>query len=345
VTGEDGKETATAAGFVMLLGLLFGGVGILIAALAVGIEQAWAGRAARPTSQWTDRVDYHTAWLGQDRKERAAQRKARREWIDAGADPAKEPKRAPRAKRFAGWLHRAWSRLAVGTDRTKNGWARFRDGFRRGLDNARRISNENGTVADMWRNRHGLPDPQEDDEPESAPPADTRPDEDPIGERRRNAYRTDIPPVGSDDNYDPPAAPQPTTTTKETPMTAPAATTAETNLDLLVDDLNTIAADLGRATDLNDQLAAVAQILHARAQDAAERAARVGATATTNQALDEVLAVAAQISRQVGAIADLATAAQDATNQAVAGLRPAQDAQDTLHTAGARGELVTAASD
>jgi len=356
-TDTEAKETVEASAFIVFFGLALGGLGILVAALAVGLERAWRGRATRPQSQWADRVDYHTAWLDHDRRSRAAYRKARRDWIADGAVPDREPLRAPKAKRFAAWMHRVLSRSAVGSDRTRNGWSRFREGFRAGLENARRVSSEGGGVREMWRRRHGLADP-EPTSPDAVEPAVEAPSggltdvpvKDDVADRPYETAQvvdtTTLPPMSPD------PAEQSTT---EDSMSAPAQTAnqsqsqsagsaGETNLDQTAADLDGIGKSINVAEELNDQMSAVADGLAAQAQAAAERVNANGGTAATIQAVDEARALAEQIKAKTAELADLANAAGDATSAATAGLKPAQDAQDTLHSAGARGKFVDTAT-
>jgi hypothetical protein len=352
-TDTEVKETATAGAFVIFCGLALGGIGILIAALAVGLERAWTGRAARPRSEWADRLDYHTAWLDHDRRSRAAYRKARRDWLADGGDPDREPLGAPKAKRFSAWLHRIWSRSAVGSDRTRNGWSRFREGFRAGLENARQVSSEGGGVREMWRRRHGVVDPEPVPAADGAP--DVASDSAPVSDATDMPLETadvvdtvDLPrttPIPTDtepnSTEDPMAAPN---QTANTASTSSASSAGETNADQAAANLDGIGKKIAIAEELNDEMAAQAEALAAAAQAAAEHVSANGGTAATIQAVDEARALAEQMKVLASQLADVARAAADATSAASAGLKPAQDAQDTLHSAGATGRFVDTAT-
>lgn len=120
----------------------------------------------------------------------------------------------------------------------------------------------------------------------------------------------------------------------------------ETNLDQTAADLDNINRQLAEINETVDRLAQQKQNLLALAAQAGDRANANGGTSATLQALDSAMAAASSISTATGNISDHVTEATDHTNAAHEGLNPARDAQDTLQSAGARGDFVaTATSD
>lgn len=137
-------------------------------------------------------------------------------------------------------------------------------------------------------------------------------------------------------------------TTAQTPnqqgdatVTAP---TGETHLDLTAAGLRSINARLTRIAELNDALAAERAALAAEVTTENERVTANGGTAATTQAFDEANAVVDILGKHIASAADATASASDQTSAAEQGLAPARDAQDTLHSAGARGEYVSAAA-
>lgn len=357
MTDRD-RENVAAAWFTAVLAAVAGGAGILIAALAVGIQRVWSGRERPPAGRgegWRQSVADHRVWLERDAAARAEWREARRQWWRDGADPETRPQMPGVAARVGSWLRRAWARTVVGAQRLRDDAARFAQGWRDGWAAAR---DARADGANWWETARTRPGDDADpwaDEPDgwwgldsetSTPRAeqDARP-KDPAP-RERDARRswgpdpeppqaTDQPVVPNDNEGD---AMSDTTT-------APAAPTAgETHLDLNAADLARINAQLTRIAELNDQLAAARDELSEEVKTANERVNASGGTAATRQALDEAGVVVDLLGQHVGGVADAAVAAGDAAGAAEEGLAPARDAQDTLHAAGATGKYVSAAT-
>lgn len=448
----SGQEVAAASGFALLLAAALGGFGIVLAAIAIGAERAWNGRAggtaAKARTSWGRFLDDQRAWLDHDAQVRAARRQARRDWWQAGADPAAKPQGPPWATRIGAGLRRGLSGAAVAADVGTRGVGRFGGGFRDGWHAAQQRRAGGAGFRDVV----ATPDPARpvqveavEDAPnppggrcgncgaavpdtdnicaDCTPPpgtvpvangkADTRPADDPAADP--NSASPPAPPetphsTGTravEDRQDPPTGPvdddyrapvdqedrwvrrttgkcaflyaraeavggsiparefcdydaepgedfcrrhlnnHDTTSTGGTDMTTATAKapTGETNLDVTVGHLNNMSGQVARIAELNDQLSAAGAALQQAAARTAEHAAATGATAATQQALDEANAVAGLIRQQAAAMGDAATATGDQLQAASVGLRPAQDAQDGLHASGARGEFVSAASE
>lgn len=129
-------------------------------------------------------------------------------------------------------------------------------------------------------------------------------------------------------------------------MTTPTATTpqaGETHLDHAILGLGSVQASITKIHELNDAVSAEKNALAAKVTAERERLGDKG-TAATLQALDEADALVALMGQQIAATADAATQVDDQANAAIAGLQPAVNAQDELHSAGATGELVSAAT-
>jgi hypothetical protein len=378
VSGQHAaKEDAAALGFMAFLALCLGGAGILIAALAVGVERAWSGRDGASGGGGRQSLADHRAWLDLDRDRRSAWRQARRDWWRDGADPDTRPAGPGWWRRFRDWWHRAWARTALAADR-------FAEGWRAGYEAARQ-ARRNGASA--WETARTRPVNEDTDHDPTAPGRQDVPNDAPTKKEPTLTQTTTTPPpagtpfvVGQGDGaaaryeqdssgawwrvslgtgdrtpvqytYQPPNATThvatnggPPMTTPTTPASTSTAPAGETNLDLTDADLAAIHAHLARIGELNDQMAGARAALEGAVAVATERATTNGATAATQQALDEANAVVALLGQHVGGVADAAAAASDHTSAAQAGLAPARDAQDTLHSAGARGEFVSTAT-
>ena len=357
--GNATKEDATALGFMAIMGLMFGGAAVLIAALAVGIERTWSGRSSGPGSGgWRQSAADHAAWLEQDRARRAAWSQARRDWWGGGADPAAKPVGPSWTYRAGLGLRRWWARLVVSADRTYRAGGRFGGGFRAGwvAANARRRGGASPWEVVRTRPQSEVPpEVTPAAEPVTAPAPTVEPDAPDVAAPGSNPDA----PVPAD-NSEPDsqetdnAATQPVTPEGEQTMTAPTATASsnrtaaapagETHLDLTEGDLATIHGHLSRVQELNDQMAGVRAALEGAVAAATERATVNGATSATQQALDEANAVVALLGQHLANVSDATSQAEDHTSAAQVGLAPARDAQDALHQAGARGEFVSAAT-
>lgn len=352
----DTKETVAAAGFAGFMALALGPVGLLLAAIAVGIDRAWTngvGSGTVPAAArrgWAESVAGHRAWLDWDRQHRARYRAARRRWLADGADPATAPARPGMGSRFGAWLRRLWARTAVtGTE--------FGAGFADGWRAARKVQDEGGGFADIVRAR---PEPQ----PAAVPIPESQPSpvREPVREQARQEPQPAAPPIVPEPPASPPPDPAPAVPAQTAPQASnptttrqpvsdqgaamTAATVGETHADITLAKLDGIGASIGQAENLNDQAAAVASNLDAQVAAASEYADEKGATTASRQALDEARAVAAAIRETVARLADLCERAGESVSAATAGMRPAVDAQDSLNAAGARGDIVaTATSD
>lgn len=127
--------------------------------------------------------------------------------------------------------------------------------------------------------------------------------------------------------------------------TATPAHNGETNLDLTDDDLTRIGTQLAAINNQVDALTADRNRLAALVTAANERATAKGATTATTTALDAASAVVTQLGQHLGGVSDTTVEAADQTAAAQAGLKPARDAEDGLHAAGATGQILAPASD
>lgn len=338
---QRSRENVAASWFAVALAFCLGGAGVVIAALAVGAQRAWQGRdTARTAESRRQSVADHRAWLDRDAKARTAWREARRAWWAGGAvgDPPAQPSRAAR---FGAWWRRMWARASVVADRFDEG---FRDGWA-AADAARR---DGAGWREVARTRPSEGDPDVPGEPTTGPDAPTAPKE--------PRSTQEDPPTTEPENVPPPTTTEPTPepdpptnispTQQEEPMTAPTQTgpAGETHLDLTAAGLSAINQKVAAINDQVDALAADRAELAAMVAAEAERVAANGGTADTTAALDAANAVVAQLGQHLGGVSEAATEAADQTAAAHAGLAPARDAQDALHSAGARGEFVSTAT-
>jgi hypothetical protein len=410
---ERDKEDVAAWSFVALLALVGGGVGLVIAALAVGTQRAWQGRAGGGQARAARRQEFlgdQRAWSAQDGRRRAAWREQRRQWWSDGADPATRPARESWWRRFGTWWHRRWARAVVAAED-------FRDGWEAGWEAAEEARRDGAG----WRTAGARPDPDatdglpsDEETPDPLPteppqptpeapstdgPADGDGSETPADGPEQTAEDSSAPKVaetvpaagepntptdddiadqfGRDSELSPPSpvnrnevdhlygrkcsnpwcqcqqpadrpTNQPEPTNGGNTMTAPVQTAApqgETNLDMTAVELDQINAELAGINDEVDALSARKARLAAKVQAASERVTANGGTAATVQALDAATAVVNQLGQHLGGVSAAATDAADQTETARSGLTPALDAQDTLHSAGATGQFVSAATD
>jgi hypothetical protein len=160
----------------------------------------------------------------------------------------------------------------------------------------------------------------------------------------------DVPvPVPADPADTQPAPPS--NSQQEEPVTALTATApvaqqpqGETNLDLTVVDLTEVETLLALVDDGVDQVAQTGQRLDTAISRATERAVLAGAPAATMAALDAASGVSRQLGDHLSGVSQASTEAGDQVTAARHSLTPAQDAQDRLHSAGARGEFVSTAT-
>ncbi len=131
-------------------------------------------------------------------------------------------------------------------------------------------------------------------------------------------------------------------------MTAPttthaAAPAAESNATVLRAKLTTTKGTLQQIADLTDQLAAARSALDGQVRDAEEFAAATGQSAQTTQALDESRAVSTAMGDRLSEFNQNAVSAEEQVTQAADGLRVAEEAEDSLRSAGADGRAVAPA--
>jgi hypothetical protein len=369
VTDQETKDQVAAGVFAGLMALALGGAGLLIAAIAVGVERAWTGRTHRTGGGWREAIADHEAWLAMDRERRRQWREQRRQWWIDGADPATRPVEPPAGVRFGRGARRAWAQVAVATDRVAGAAGRFRRGFVEGWRAANQVRQE----------LDAQPAPADTDAQLTGPEPRTG-----VGRWARRAWAgvrrswrrvrviAGARPAEADQTPTPNETGQPTTGTgaatptgqptgpstpdhaarpqqQEDPMTAPTTNQTgpqqgETNLDLTTQDLADLRQQLAGVNEQADTLAARRQQLLLTIDRVSERAAATGAPAATTQALDAARQVANEIGQHVGNLSQSAVEAEDVTAAAHAGLAPARDAQDALHAAGASGEFVSAAT-
>jgi hypothetical protein len=340
-----GEEQAAAGGFVLLMAALLGGAGVVIAALAVGLDRWWGGRPSTGNSPaggggWWASPDEHRAWLERDRTDREAWREARRKWWANGANPEEEPARPSWRFRLGNWARRNWARAALGVDDFRGG---FRDGWAAAND-ARRRGAKPGEVARTRPTEAPEPTPTAPDShtDESAPTADPTSKGDDVTNHNHRGDNDGGGYVNRDGTANP-ATPKVNGSAPTSGRPAPSAP-GDTNLDLAVRDLDAVGGTLAEAENLNDQGARTAETLERQVARAAERVQANGGSPATQQALDEAQAVASRIRMHVAALADLLASALDASAAARSALRPAEEAQDSLHASGTKGEMVATAT-
>lgn len=151
---QPGKAKALALGFIGFMGLALGPLGVLVAALAVGVENTWTKgrpertRASERGGSW---LDSQEAWLANDHQQRQARQQARTDWLASGADPATRPATPPKGRRLGDSLHRAVANIALaGRD--------FKDGFTGGWHAADTARRNGAGLGDTFRARRGDPD-------------------------------------------------------------------------------------------------------------------------------------------------------------------------------------------
>lgn len=369
-TDTETQDTVAKVGFGVFMAAILGPVGIVIAALAVGIERSWTGRAGRRAGRtgggWRAHVAAQQDYWDADRAYRARRSAAHRAWWRDGADPAKRP--PAETGRLGKWARRAWAAVAVGADRVTGAGRRFAEGARDGGAAAAEARRNGGTFRDIAGARPTTtptPDGVRDftltdlattsATPAVATPATPAEPATPTEPAAATgavqaATKTVTPDPVSDAEPAADTQPAPALQQQEEPVTAPTAATTpvapatETNADLTAADLSEVHGALADITDGVDSIQGHKARLDAAISAAAERVDATGGTSATAAALDSARSVSAQLGAQLGALSASAVEAGDVTSAAEAGLRPAQDAQDTLHSAGASGEFVSAAT-
>lgn len=142
---DSGKLTATKALFIGLFAAALGWAGVLVAAFAVGTEQAWSGgateraRAGERTGSW---LDEQRAWLGADHQARQARAAANKSWLDSGGDPAARPAGPSRGQKAGRAARRLFANAVLG-------FADFARGARQGWNAADQVRRMGGTFPDV----------------------------------------------------------------------------------------------------------------------------------------------------------------------------------------------------
>jgi hypothetical protein len=355
---DDARTNAAAAWFTVALGLMFGGAGVVLAAVAVGFERALFGTGQRTGGLWDNHLADQREWLATDRERRRAWREERRRWWANGADPDARPTQpSGTGTRFGSWLRRSWARLCVAGDAAVRGGGRFLAGVRAGWRAANEARRRGASFREIVKTRPAAPTAT--GEPSPAQPTDTAGQPAapaPVGTPDVPAPAPDTPapvrkpsprPRPTDTGTPAPAPsaqPQPVPPQEETmTVTAPA---GETHAQVAAAMIADISGDIQGIGDLTDQIAAHKNRLADRVARATEYVQANGGTTGTQRALDEAAALIAQLDRHLSDFSDASLAAGDSTVAADAELRPAHDAQDLLHAAGATGRFVdTATSD
>lgn len=359
VPQEEVKTRTAAAFFAGFLTLALGGAGVLIAALAVGIERAWNGgeverdRARERSRGW---LDNQRAWLDADHKRRTVEAESRRRWSDSGRDPSTKPQNHRTWDRFATSIRRLFANLVLGI-------ADFIRGFRDGWRAARRARADG---ADFWETCNTRPHctncgrpcipvnavgwcedcaecshwPDDEDETQPQPLPDDEPEDDPQpepgGQSAPDAEPDAIPPATPDEPDTSEEKTMPETATNPAPA-------AESNATVLRGKLTGMKSTLHRIADLTDQLARERATLSGEVRDADEFAQTTGQSAQARQALDEANAVSASMGERLGEFSQNAVSAEEQVAQAAEGLRVAENAEDELRAAGADGRAVAPA--
>lgn len=148
---DSGREKTAKALFVGLFGLALGWAGVLVAAVAVAVENTWSGGAVERDRARERRQGWlagQRAWLDADHQRRVEQANQRQAWLAAGADPTTEPAKPSKAKRLGAAVRRVVAHVAVaGSD--------FVGGLRDGAAAANDTRKNGGTFRDISCSRPG----------------------------------------------------------------------------------------------------------------------------------------------------------------------------------------------
>ncbi len=348
-TSEETKDAVAKVGFAAVLAAAMGPVGILVAALSIGIDRALFGEGGRETSQdlTAQQVADQRQWLAEDRAWRAKVRAARREWWDAGADPDKEPARPSTAERTGRWWRRLWARMVVAFDDFKRG---FRDGWHAAKDARARGASWRETA----RTKPDHPDADNLDwdwaeEPtQPAPPPAAEPDPNAGQKPNQNPTQPDPakagnPPSGPTTAPDPPPSAAPINP-QENPVTAQPANGGQSNVDVLAASLQSMARTIDKIDAGIDDLARLADALAQQTRQAAEFATATGQSTASKAATDAANAAVAKLKALVLAASQAAAQAAEQVAAAVQSVKPVQKAEDDLNAVGATGKAVAPAT-
>ncbi len=179
---EETKEAVAKVGFAAFMAAAMGPVGIIIAALSVGIDRAISGEGGRQTSEDLTRqqVADQRQWLAEDRAFRERLRADRQKWLADGADPDTKPTGPSKGEAAGRWWRRLWARMVVFADDFKrgfrDGWHAAKDARSRGADwrETAKTRPDHPDADDLDWSDFDEPTPQpgtgvEDDAPKSAP--------------------------------------------------------------------------------------------------------------------------------------------------------------------------------
>ena len=366
---EETKEQTAKVAFVAVFGLLGGWAGVVIAAMAVGIDRAWngdAGRAVEAASGRQAQAD-HRRWLAWDAAARAAYRQARRAWWDAGGDPDSRPARPSRAARAGRWVQRQRRRNAVV-------WDDFKTGFKAAWPVAKDEMARGGSFRAIVRARPDHPDADRLDwsgikEP-AAPTAE--PTARPAVREAENENKEDISVSDSAGqrspmdliNGDPilrfihdearrgdrPASPPAATPktiegdTVTAPTTAAAGRQGDTNLDVATHALADVSRHLGSTDQYLDALNKERERLAKEIAAAVDHATSTGAPQATRDGLDAAMAALRQMERHIAAFSTSVAQTDEQVGAAKGGLDQAAGVKDSADQIGMRGGFVDTAT-
>jgi hypothetical protein len=345
---DDTKLTAAKAFFIGFFALALGWAGVLVAAIAVATEETWSnGRVEgdRNRERRAGWLDTQRSWLGADHRRRTEQNRARRDWLNNGADPKYEPETPSAWPRFGAAVRRTFANVVLAAvDFTHS----FRDAWAR----AQQTRKAGGSFGDVWSGRHGPDeDYDEDGQPLPGRPADestqgdpqptqptsgdadhSQPDDQPSApDPARNEPDDTAAPDTLPEDATNPAQPN----TEGEPMTSP----IESNATVLAAKLTAVTTTVSEVSTDVDTLGAVTTELRDKVTRAADLAHSAGMPTEAVVAVDAIQHAAGVID---GRLEDFSTAAAEATDRLTAaadGLRPVVQTEDKLHAAGADGRV------
>lgn len=341
---DDNKTTAAKALFIGFFAAALGWAGVLVAAVAVATEQTWSrgrperDRAAQRRSSW---LDTQRDWLAADHGQRMARAAAYRQWLADGADPATKPARPGRARRAGTGLRRALAHIAVAA-------ADFASGFRDGWRAADERRKQGALFGDIRKARPGS-----GRTPEPGNRSNLHRTNDENLHQNTNADETGkggdgVNPTPKPDHIEDPSTPdkgEPMSTASPATQAQPApAPAAESNATVLARRLDTIAVTVTAMTSETDQLHAVVTTLTQQITAAADLAHSAGMPTAAIHAVDAARHATSVISGRLDDFATGATATSEQLTAAINGLKPVQQAEDTLHAAGADGRALNTAA-
>lgn len=337
-TSEETKDKVAKVGFMAFMAAAMGPVGILVAALSVGISEAIDGDGGRGTSEDLTRqqVADQRQWLAEDRAFRERLRADRAKWLADGAKPELEPARPSTGEMVGRWWRRLWARMVVFADD-------FKRGFRDGWAAAKEAHRDGADWRETARTRpvpKPEPEPADADDPTVGTPADEpdpNPDETPLADVIDLRKTPDPKP---DPNTSPDSSDE-----GEEHVTSPtgSAPKGESNVSVLREMLRRIGGNITKVEAGVDDLSALADALAAQVREATEFATRTGQIGATKAALDAANAVVQRLKQLVIAASQAAVEAVDQVASARGSLKVAESAEDALTAAGGTGDAVATA--